>query len=163
MKWRVVDNSETDLLKQAAAFERAFPDFYRDSSNTWTATEDEAVEFYQRCEVLFGLFKDERFVGLVYFEGIAPGVTNVHFDVERGVDPSEVVPCIAGIRDHRFADGIALCHAWVLRRNRGVQEMLKAIGFKFSGLRMKAGSSHGKVLEWAQMLIAPSSVAEAVV
>ena len=52
MRWRVVDKSETDLLKEAAAFERAFPDFYRDSSNTWTATEEEAPDPLEKARHL---------------------------------------------------------------------------------------------------------------
>jgi hypothetical protein len=157
MYWREIQNNETDLLKEANSFERKFPVFYRDSSNTWTATEADALKFYQHCQALFGLFDRNKIVGLIYSQAITDTVTDVHMDMERGTDLAAVIPCIAEIRDRRWADGITLVMAWVLKRNRGVQRMLQAIGFRFSGLEMKAGSSHGSTLKWLQMTIVPEA------
>ena len=59
----------------------------------------------------------------------------------------------AGIRDHRYQNGMRRCMAWPFTRNKTVQQMLRNIGFELSGLEMKYGFSHGRVLRWEQMVL----------
>lgn len=153
MTWREVQKDEVELLRVTAGFGRAFPAFYQEAANNRHATEEDMLRFYSSCARLFGLFTDDRIVGLAYFQAITPEAHEVHFEMERGTDPKQIEPCIAGVRDKVFADGLRLCMAWVLKRNLGIQQMLIDIGFRFSGLDMKLGVSHGRVLRWTQMVI----------
>lgn len=153
MDWRVVEHTEVELLTEVAGFEAAFPTFYRDSSNTRTATAEDMLRFYGSCHWLFGLFEGDAVVGLAYFQKILSDVDEVHLDLKRGTDTTDCVKCFAGIRDHRYQNGMRRCMSWTFRRNKVVRQMLEAIGFELSGLTMKLGSSHGRVLEWRQMLL----------
>lgn len=153
MNWRVLDKSETELLQQIGQFEQAMPTFYRDASNSRAATAEDMLRFYAGCSWLFGLFEDYEPVGLVYFQTITPDVDEVHFEFKRGTDHSECSKMFAGIRDHRYEHGMRRCMAWTFKRNKTVQQMLRDIGFELSGLSMRYGSSHGRVLQWEQMVL----------
>lgn len=146
-------------MREANTFERDMPTFFRDSSNTWTASESDVMKFYLKCcDKLFAIFNnDHTLAGLVYCEPISDGVTNVHFDMRRKTDISEITLAIAGIRDYQFQHGIRIAMAFILKRNRGIERLLKSIGFKDTYLEMKQGHSHGKVLTWKQLCISPDS------
>lgn len=153
MNWRVLEKSETELLTKIAAFEQAMPTFYRDASNSKAATIEDMLRFYGSCDWLFGLFEQEHVVGLAYFQSITQDVDEVHFEFKRGTDHRECSKMFAGIRDHRYENGMRRCMAWTFNRNKTVQQMLRDIGFEFSGLEMKYGASHGRVLKWQQMVL----------
>jgi RimJ/RimL family protein N-acetyltransferase len=155
---RELESTETELLVEAAGFERAFPTFYRDALNTRTAKTEDMLRFYSSCARLFGLFSTTdnnlQLIGLAYFQQITPEVYEVHFEMRRGAARAdELVPLIAEIRDRMFACGMRMCMAWTFKRNKPIQTMLKGIGFRHSGLRMRLGQSRGRVLEWEQMTI----------
>jgi hypothetical protein len=158
MNYRVIDKDEINLLREASEFELSFPTWFKDAVNAFSTGPADVFKFYQSCSSLYGLFRESEFVGLVYFERISADVIEVHLDLKRGVKPRETLKPIADIRDREFRNGARLCHAWVLKRNKSIQRVLGAIGFRFSGLNMKDGSSHGKVLSWTQMLIVRPSM-----
>lgn len=157
MYWVPINKDQVEIMREVAGFEQNFPGFYRDANNTWTVTEDEAVTFYQSCPNLYALYEDENLVGLVYFEEVSEHVMNVHCDLQRGAKLKELIPVIAQIRDNQFLNGMRLCMAWVMKKNRPVRTMMEAIGFKPTFLTMKQGSSHGKILEWTQLAITEQS------
>ena len=160
ISWRIVKKNETDLLCKTAKFEEYFPRFYRDSSNTWTTDEKAVLEFYQNCATLIGLFQEKKCqtdscIGLVYFELIGDGVFNVHLDIERGAASSEeLTEAIKEIRDYQFLNGLRICMAWTLARNKAVQTILTNAGFLPTFLEMRHGYSHNKILKWTQYCIA---------
>lgn len=160
MFWRVVQKTEIKLLEKAALFERSFPQFFRDSSNTWTMDENDVLRFYQKCSTLIGIFNKKNclsnsLVGLVYFEFIGDGVYNVHLDVQRGACSCEqLISVISQIRDYQFLNGVRICMAWALKRNKQIQQVLTGVGFLPTFLEMRHGFSHNKVLKWHQFCIA---------
>ena len=89
MIWRLLDKSETEILTEIASFEQAMPTFYREASNSKAATLEDMLRFYASCDWLFGLFEDEKPVGLAYFQSITPDVDEVHFEFKRGTDHSQ--------------------------------------------------------------------------
>jgi hypothetical protein len=153
MNYRVIEKDEIGLLKTASEFELAFPTWFKDATNVLADSPADVFKFYQSCVSLYGLFRENEFCGLVYFERIMDDVVGVHLDLKRGARPKELLKPIADIRDAEFRRGVRICHAWVMGRNKIIQRVLGAIGFRFSGLNMKDGSSHGKTLSWTQMLI----------
>lgn len=153
MNWRVLEKAETDILKEIATFEQAMPTFYRDASNSKAATLEDMLRFYAGCDWLFGLFEDEAPVGLAYFQSITQDVDEVHLEFKRGTDHTECSKMFAGIRDHRYANGMRRCMAWTFSRNKTVQQMLRDIGFELSGLEMEYGASHSRVMRWSQMVL----------
>lgn len=153
MEWRYIDKSETALLRQAYEWESEFPIWYKDAGCIWTATLDEALAFYDRC-TLYGLFEEGEFVGLIYMEQIPPNHLNIHLDLKRGVRIGPEI--IEKVRDSEFRKGIRTGQVWVLRRNRAIRAVLKLAGFVETGLSMRQGESHGKVLKWDQLVVVRS-------
>jgi hypothetical protein len=162
LTFRPLNKNETRLLKTVAGFEKDFPKFYRDAGNLWTTGEDEIVAFYRKCGAIYGIFEKnkknvEKIVGMAYFEQVCDAVFNVHCDLKRGLPAAEIIPVIAQIRDYQFLSGMRLCYTFTLKRNRPVRMMMEAIGFKPTFLKMYRGTSHGRLLEWEQLAIAPDS------
>lgn len=160
MFWRVVANHEQKLLEKSAVFEQSFPRFFRDSSNTWTVDEKDVVKFYQKCSTLIGVFHKENcqvssLLGMVYFEKVTEGVYNVHLDIQRNAFKfEELVFVLSQIRDYQFLNGVNICMTWTLKRNKPIQNILKAVGFLPTFLEMRYGHSHNKILQWNQYCIA---------
>lgn len=150
--WRVVEKDETDLLAEASRFERSFPRFYRDASETWTIDEDAVLDLYRSCIYIYGIFQ-RGLIGLLYFQRVNDTHHVVHLDAKRGADPKILLNAFCGVRDDRFANETLSCETWVLRRNRPLQMMLRAAAFNWTGLQMRTGKSHGKVLRWVQMKV----------
>lgn len=150
--WRHVEKTESSLLVQAHEFEQGFPAFYQAASHSWTATKDEVLAFYDSCSQLYGIFDKTEFVALIYFRPITPTHQEVHLDAKRGIRKELLQAAIEGVRDDRLQDAMSV-ETWVLRQNRALQGMLAAARFTTTGLEMKAGKSHGKVLRWVQMLV----------
>lgn len=150
--WRHVEKTEHALLVQAHKFEQGFPAFYQAASHAWTATEDEVLAFYGTCSQLYGIFDNTEFVALIYFRPITPTHQEVHLDAKRGIRKDLLQAAIEAVRDDRLQDALSV-ETWVLRQNRALQRMLAKAGFATTGLEMRAGKSHGKVLRWVQMLI----------
>ncbi len=153
MSWRAIDRTETDLLVKASRVERDFPVFYRDASNTRTATEADILGYYGTCEYLYGIFDAAELIGLLYFQRITDTHKEVHFDMERGANRAILLDGCRGVRDDRFRNGTLSTETWALKRNRPIQMMLGHIKFRHTGLEMRKGSSHGNVLRWVQLLI----------
>lgn len=151
MNWRYLDISETDLLREAYEWEKDFPTFYKDAGCVWRSTFDEALKFYEPC-ILYGLFDEGEFIGLIYMERIGTKHLNIHLDLKRGkVITPEI---IAQVRDDQFRQGIATGQVWVMKRNRPLQMILRAAGFDDTGLEMREGHSHGKPVRYLQMVVA---------
>ena len=148
MEWRYIDHSDTDLLRQAHEWEKAFPMFYKESHRFWAATMDEALEFYSRC-ILCGLFEGKEFVGLIYMDKFESSL-NVHLDLKRGHQIESAL--IEKVRDDQFRKGIKTAQVWVMRKNTALRRILEAAGFDDSGLSVRQGHSHGRVLHWHQLV-----------
>lgn len=149
MEVRKLDHSETDLLAQAYHWESAFPTFYTDAGFIWTASLEEALLYYGRC-VLYGVFDEGEFVGLVYMEPIGNiKHLNVHLDLKRGTKFS--AEPIKRLLSEQMRAGTKSGQVWVLRQNRPLQRILCEAGFDYSGLTMRQGESHGRVMQWLQL------------
>lgn len=152
---RRIEKTETELLDRAARFERDFPAFYRDASQTWTCDEDEIRKFYYSCSELYGIFgkREDELVGLAHFETMNEWHRVVHLDSARGADKLLLLNGIRLVRDDIFKGNVKQVQTWVLRQNRPLQAMLQAIGFRHTGLEMRRGRSHGRTLQWLQMTV----------
>jgi hypothetical protein len=153
MEWRYVDNSEIELLQEAYDWEKEFPTFYKDSNLYWRPTFEEALQFYSKC-VLYGLFEEQTLAGLIFIEHFGPEHLNVHLALKRGAKIT--AETIGQVRDDQFRQGIKTCQVWVLKRNEPLVKVLKAAGFDETGLTMRQGSSHSRMLHWTQMIVARS-------
>lgn len=151
--WRIIDKGEKELLLTAHRFENSFPQFYRDASHSWTATEDEVLKFFAACSHLYGAFDKEGLAALIYFRPITATHQEVHMDARRGVDKEFLLNAICEVRDDRLNADTVSIETWVLKRNRALQQMLTKARLGHTGLEMRAGEAHGKVLRWVQMLV----------
>lgn len=151
MNWRYIEGTDTELLKQAYEWEKGFPVFYREANAYWRTTFTQALEFYSKC-ILYGLFENGEFVGMVFMEHFGADHLNAHLDLKRGHTISPEL--IAEVRDDQFNKGIKSIQVWTMTRNRPIMAIMKAAGFDETGLTMRQGRSHGKVLRWSQMCAA---------
>lgn len=155
--WRAIDKDENGILAAASRFERDFPTFYREASQTWTVDEEAIREFYRSCESLYGIFKKkgsvQELIGLVYFQSINEWHKVVHLDAKRGADKQTLLTGFCMIRKEIFRSGVKQVQTWALRQNRSLQEMLRVTGFQRTGLEMRAGRAHGRTLRWVQMIV----------
>lgn len=152
MEWRYLENTDVDRLREAFEWEMAFPTFYRDAGVYWRPTFEEALKFYQGCHVLYGLFENDEFIGMIFMELWSGRHLNIHLDLKRG---HKITPkVIEQVRDDQFRQGIVSGQVWVLDRNRPLLRILKAAGFDDTGLTMRQGCSHSRVLRWTQLVVA---------
>lgn len=151
MQWKYLKTTDTDLLRQAYEWEKDFPVFYKDANSYWRPTFEDALKFYSKC-ILCGLFEDGEFVGMIFMEHFGPEHLNVHLDLKRG---KAITPeIIEQVRDDQFRKGIKSAQVWIMTRNKAIGAVMRSAGFDETGLTMRQGHSHGRVLGWSQMAAA---------
>ena len=148
--WRYLDSSDVTLMREAFDWERAFPSFYRDAGTYWRPTFEEALKYYEKC-ILYGLFENEEFIGMIFMERWGTEHLNIHLDLKRGHKISSEI--IAQVRDDQFRQGIKSGQVWVLTRNRPLMQVLRDAGFDETGLTMRQGNSHSRVMRWTQLVV----------
>ena len=151
LSWRQVKKNEVGLLAEIVEKEKVFPVFLRNSYGVWQ--KEDAVQYFQNCHHLLGIFDQEKIIGLVYFEQITPLALNVHFDVERGYSIKELLPVLSEIRDFEFLGNVQTIMTFILKKNRAIRYLIEQIGFTPTFLKMRYGNSHSKTLEWQQFCI----------
>ncbi len=113
------------------------PLWFSDGANSKHVTWEEFKAF---CDGMWKIYEIDD--ALVYVENIE-GNANVHFSLLRGGKVGD----LSGIRDEIHKD-FPLIFAWVGKHNRGLRKLMEGLGFKWDGLKMYWGKSHGRMLEW---------------
>lgn len=129
-----------DLLKYYRA-EQELPRWYRDSTRVKNASEEQFLEFCEKCTAIFEI--DDT--ALIYCEDRGNSICEVHFSMIRGTEvPITVMRKARDIvlREYNSIFG------WVLKRNRGLRRAMIELEFTPNGVEMIEGNSHGKVLQW---------------
>ena len=101
------------------------------------------------CAEIWGYFDDcEKLLFVVFVEKNCREKAIVHLSVLKKFDLREGAAAICQLRDAHFAIGLKIIDGWILKKNRGLREFIKQIGFIPTELEMMCGVSHGKPLEW---------------
>ena len=158
---REIHKSETDLLRTAFHWDALFPRFYQNSGDTFRSDrgEEAAVEFFRSCAKLYGAFNETgELKALVYFEAknwnrgeTADMIAHLSTSRRAPLTSEQMASALCQIRDDCFRQGTRRISTFILKQNRGLADLCRSIGFEPTGLTMRHGRSHGKVLEWIQL------------
>jgi len=118
------------------------PQWYSDGTDCWHIDCDDFLSFCRRMWKIY-LIND---TALLYIENLGQ-TANIHFSLLRGADAVAMIPDFIEIRNKTFKH-VEMIFGWAARRNKGLQKILEACGFKYYGFQMFHGESHGKILEW---------------
>lgn len=124
------------------------PRWFQDGSQAWGCSWEDFKGFYDQCEKVYDLGDT-----LIYVENI-DGMANLHVSTLRGVKID--IPKWKEIRDELLTK-YTILFAWIGKHNRGLRRIIEQCDFKYHGLQMFHGTSHGKVLEWRCYSIASQS------
>lgn len=114
-----------------------FPRWFCDGTNSNNVTWDEFKAF---CERMWKIYKAGD--ALVYVEDV-DGHAFVHFSLLRG----GTIGDLTAIRDEIHKE-FPFIFGWVGKHNRGLRKLMGSLGFRWDGLKMYQGQSHGRMLEY---------------
>lgn len=104
-----------------------------------------------------GVVDGPLFIAKVALHLTARHTYEVSLEAARTANPVAIVTAGQLIRDQLFGEyGAQSVFAWVPRWARGVQSILKAIGFHDNHVTMMRGTCRGKVIEWLSFSIEAS-------
>lgn len=107
-----------------------------------------------------GVFEDKhRCVRSIYSElvviytlqEIGPQMIDAHLSCKRGTKPEVITGSTKTVMRKLLSIGYTKIFAWPLRRNFGLIRMMKACGFKDTGVRMLMGQMGNRPAEWIQL------------
>lgn len=101
-----------------------------------------------------GIFVDGGYCAKVTLHLIAKNTYEVSLESMRATSPEAIVLAGLSIRDQLFGVyGAQVAIAWVPRWAKGVQAILRAVGFNCDGVTMLRGECRGRTIEWERFSI----------
>lgn len=141
-------------LKYAAQIwqtEETFPRFFRDASKVWHKDFAAFLEFWENCGEIYGLFgDDENLISVVYLETLADHAVNIHVSVLEKCDTEIIIKFFASLVRQKRSEGVTDMQTFILDKNRHLKRIALQTGFRESGLVMRFGESHGRILKWLE-------------
>lgn len=151
LTYRDIKN-ETDRAAEIWQAEQNLPRWFRDASRAWTPDFESFEKFWSECTEIYGLFRAERLLACVYLE-IDGSSVNIHVSVIEKTDESDLVRFFKSLVTKKRLEHIIHMRAWILAKNRFLLKIAREVGFVETGLKMRFGSSNGRVLSWHQVII----------
>lgn len=139
---------QTRILESYWQVEQQSPRWFQESSGAWERKDE--LSFCAKCHSIYEI----QGKALVYIEKVGHNA-EIHFSIKEKIEISDLVAL-----KFELLREFDVLFGWILRQNRGMRKVAEQIGFRYDGLRMFYGSSHGKVLEWYCYTVAKELVSK---
>lgn len=134
--------------------ENSLPNWFKNANKIWNENFEEFEEFLRDCGEIYGLFFENKLCLIVYVEKqFSPDRMNIHLSVIEKIPMKNFIRESETLRTLFLRRGVKKISGWVLKKNIALCALLLKIGFFETGLEMKHGVSHGKVLKWSEFVL----------
>lgn len=151
MHYRQIQNERKIFAKQIWLAMRDLPRWFREADAVWCPNYKSYLKFWQSAREIWGLFDDKNnLIAVVYLGFFDDESIEIHIMVLDRTDIERIIRFFQSLTRQKVLDGVKHYRAWVLEKNRALREIARKSGLIETGLVMRFGASHGKVLRWLE-------------
>jgi hypothetical protein len=150
---RRLNPTERDLFAEAWSWRLNAPRWYQDSDKVFGPESfEEFMELaHGEDQADLGVFNPEL-VGLITLTMRAKNVYEAHLSAKRGTSVDLLSDAAFQVRNLLFEQGMEEGYVWVASKNHAVKRICANAGFYANFVTMLKGLSHGRPIEWHQLV-----------